>query len=68
MSWARLGATVTGLDFSGEALATARELASDVGVKAEFVEANVYDAPRALGGRQFDIVYTAAGVLGWLRR
>jgi 2-polyprenyl-3-methyl-5-hydroxy-6-metoxy-1,4-benzoquinol methylase len=66
LSWARLGASVTGLDFSGEAVRTARELASDVGIEAEFVEANVFDAPQALGGRQFDLVYTAAGVLGWL--
>lgn len=66
MSWARLGASVTGLDFSSEAVRTARELASEVSVEAEFVEANVFDAPEALGGRQFDIVYTAAGVLGWL--
>ena len=66
LSWARLGSTVTGLDFSGEAIATALALASDLGIDAEFVEANVFDAPQALGGRQFDIVYTAAGVLGWL--
>ncbi len=39
--------------------------ASEVGI-AEFVEASVFDAPAALGGRQFDIVYTAEGVLGWL--
>ncbi len=66
MSWARLGATVTGLDFSAEAVAAARELAQELNIPAEFVEANVYDATETLGGRQFDIVYTALGVLGWL--
>jgi hypothetical protein len=33
---------------------------------AEFVEANVYDAKAALGGRTFDIVYTGLGALVWL--
>ncbi len=66
LAWARRGAVVTGLDFSGAAIAAARTLAAEVGQPAEFVEANVYDAPAALGGRQFDIVFTSYGVLGWL--
>ena len=66
LSWARRGATVTGLDFSGDAVAAARELAADIGIDAEFVEANVFDAVEALGGRQFDIVYTGLGALVWL--
>ena len=66
LSWARLGATVTGLDFSPPAIAAARELAAEAGIAAEFVEANVYDAPEALGGRTFDIAYTSRGVLVWL--
>ncbi len=66
LSWARLGADVTGLDFSGEAVLAARALARDIGVPAEFVEANVYDAVEALGGRRFDIVYTGLGALVWL--
>ncbi len=65
LSWARLGADVTGLDFSAPALATARELAGEIGADATFVEADVYDAPRALG-RRFDIVYTGIGALCWL--
>ena len=66
LSWARLGANVTGLDFSSEGVAAARQLAAETGIEAEFVEANVYDAPEALGGRTFDIVYTSRGVLTWL--
>src|SRR5262249_37635516 len=34
LSWARLGARVTGLDFSAEAVAAARALAADVGIDA----------------------------------
>jgi SAM-dependent methyltransferase len=66
LSWARLGADVTGLDFSGDAVVAARQLASDIGLTAEFVEANVYDAVEALDGRTFDIVYTGLGALVWL--
>jgi SAM-dependent methyltransferase len=65
LSWARLGARVTGLDFSAEAVAAARALADDVGLEARFVQSNVYDAPEVLD-ETFDIVYTSRGVLGWL--
>jgi SAM-dependent methyltransferase len=65
LSWARLGAEVTGLDFSAPALAAARALADRIGVDATFVESDVYDAPRTLG-RRFDIVYTGIGALCWL--
>lgn len=66
LSWARLGARVTGLDFAPAAVEAARALAAEIGVTgARFVESDVYDAPAALGER-FDIVYTGLGVLGWL--
>jgi SAM-dependent methyltransferase len=66
LSWARLGAEVTGLDFSGPAIAAARTLAARCGLAAEFVEANVLDAAEALGGRRFEIVYTGLGAINWL--
>ncbi|MCX7620712.1 MAG: class I SAM-dependent methyltransferase [Acidimicrobiales bacterium] len=66
LSWARRGATVTGLDFSAPAIEAARDLARDCGLDAEFVVADVYDAVGALGGRQFDIVYTGLGAIVWL--
>lgn len=65
LSWAREGATVTGLDFSPEAVATARDLAGRAGLKATFVESNVYDAPSVIDG-QFDIVYINLGAICWL--
>jgi 2-polyprenyl-3-methyl-5-hydroxy-6-metoxy-1,4-benzoquinol methylase len=65
LSWARLGARVTGADFSPKAVALARRLADELGIDASFVCSNVYDLPEALDG-QFDIVYTSRGVLGWL--
>ncbi len=66
VSLARLGAEMTGLDFSPAALAEARRLAAATGVAAEFVQAEVYDAPRAVGGREFDFVFTGIGALCWL--
>ncbi|WP_330230837.1 class I SAM-dependent methyltransferase [Nocardia sp. NBC_00508] len=67
LSWARHGATVTGLDFSEPAVRTATELALRIGAAdARFVAANVYDAVEALGGQTYDIVYTGVGALVWL--
>ena len=65
MSWARQGATVTGADFSEEAITAARALAAEVGIQATFVHSNLYDLPQHLTG-QFDVVFTSYGVLGWL--
>ncbi|MGI9643662.1 MAG: class I SAM-dependent methyltransferase, partial [Acidimicrobiia bacterium] len=65
LSWARLGAVVTGVDFSGPALEVARRLASDLGVDAEFIESNLYESPTVLS-RQFDLVYTSVGAVTWL--
>ncbi len=65
MSWARLGAAATGVDFSEEAIARARSLSEDLGIDAEFVVSNVYDLPDVLEGR-FDVVFTSYGVLTWL--
>ena len=66
LSWARLGAQVTGLDFSAPAIAAARDVAAQAGLAAEFVEGNVFDAVSILGGRRFDIVYTGLGAIIWL--
>ncbi|MFI5199889.1 MAG: class I SAM-dependent methyltransferase [Candidatus Limnocylindrales bacterium] len=65
LSWARLGANVTGADFSQNAIDAARALAAEVEIPATFVVSNIYDLPDALSGT-FDIVYTSKGVLGWL--
>jgi len=68
LSWARLGARVTGLDLSDVAIASARSLAAELGIAARFIEGNVYDAPALLGGERFEIVFSSYGVLGWLPR
>ena len=65
MSWARLGAQVTGVDFSNEAIDLARSLNNELDLGAKFVLSNVYDLPDALD-KKFDIVFTSYGVLSWL--
>jgi SAM-dependent methyltransferase len=65
LSWARLGAAVTGIDFSSRAISAARALAEELGLPARFVRADVYRLPALLRG-QFDIVFTSYGVLFWL--
>lgn len=65
LSWARLGANVTGADFSPAAIEAARSLALDVGLDARFVVSDLYELPNNLQG-EFEVVYTSRGVLGWL--
>jgi SAM-dependent methyltransferase len=66
VSLARLGATMTGLDFSAPAVAAATKLASETGVNATFVQGDLYAAPEVLGRGGFDLVYTGVGALCWL--
>jgi SAM-dependent methyltransferase len=65
LAWARRGAHVTGVDFSGEAIACAEELRDELCLPARFVQSDVYDLPQVLS-EEFDIVYTSRGVLCWL--
>lgn len=59
---AALGALVTGLDISGEALEVARERASN----AVFIQGDVQALPTELRRGRFDLVYTGGGVLTWV--
>jgi SAM-dependent methyltransferase len=65
LSWARGGAIVTGVDFSGPAIEAARSLAQELQIEARFIETDVYKLPEALSG-SFDIVFASYGVLCWL--
>jgi SAM-dependent methyltransferase len=66
VSLARLGASMTGLDFSVPAVAAATELAAAAGADATFVQADVYAAAEVLPAASFDLVYTGIGALCWL--
>jgi 2-polyprenyl-3-methyl-5-hydroxy-6-metoxy-1,4-benzoquinol methylase len=65
LSWARLGAMVTGVDFSDSAIDTARSLAAESALEAQFICSDIYALQRVLD-REFDIVFTSYGVLCWL--
>ena len=65
LSWAKLGAKVTGVDFSDKAIALAQSLSKDLELEAKFVCSDIYDLPNVLTGK-FDIVFTSYGVLCWL--
>jgi SAM-dependent methyltransferase len=66
ISLARLGARMTGLDFSPAAVAQATALSEELGAGVDFVEADVYDAARVLPAGAFDLVFTGIGALCWL--
>ena len=66
LSFARLGARVTGADFSPAAIDLAGRLAVELGFpEAHFIRSTIDELPDVLDD-QFDIVYTSRGVLGWL--
>ena len=65
LSWARLGASVTGVDFSERSIEAARDISRRSGVPGRFVLADVHEAPEVLA-ETFDIVYASEGVLCWL--
>jgi 2-polyprenyl-3-methyl-5-hydroxy-6-metoxy-1,4-benzoquinol methylase len=65
LSLAMLGASVTGIDFSEEAIREAKSLNKRLGLSVEFILSNVYSLPEKLD-KKFDIVFTSYGVLTWL--
>lgn len=65
LSWSRLGAKATGIDFSQPALDAARGFAQELGLDTQFVHCNLYDAADTLN-QTYDIVFTSEGVLCWL--
>lgn len=66
LSLARLGARVTGLDFSENAVTEARRLVAETGDAVDFVQSDVAHALDVLPKGAFDLVYTGIGALCWL--
>lgn len=60
-----LGAKVTGVDISDEAIAFAQKLSTDSGIPAEFIRSDVYDFFEQ-NETQYDIIYASYGVMMWL--
>ena len=65
LSWARLGASVTGVDIADVAIARAEQLAAETVLPARFIRADLYELPSLLD-ETFDIVFASYGVLCWL--
>lgn len=65
LSWAKIGAKVTGVDISDKSVKLARKLNKELKLAANFICSDIYKLPNILSG-QFDIVYTSGGVLCWL--
>ena len=65
LSWARMGAEVTGVDFSEEAISAANSLRDELKLNAKFICSNVFDLKSKLD-EKFDIVFTSYGTISWL--
>ncbi|WP_246162808.1 MULTISPECIES: class I SAM-dependent methyltransferase [Brasilonema] len=68
LSLARLGAFVTGVDISDEAITFAQKLSEESGIPATFHRADVFDwlQETARRGEQFDIVFSSYGAVCWI--
>lgn len=64
MSWARLGAEVTGVDLSSVAIDQARLLSESCNIPASFVCDDVMNYMQQ--PREFDVVFTSYGAICWL--
>jgi SAM-dependent methyltransferase len=66
ISWERLGANVTGVDFSEKSIDLANSLKRELSSNVNFLCANIYDLDKRLIDREFDIIYCSYGTLTWL--
>lgn len=65
LSWRLLGAQVTGVDISPEAIQYAQKLASQTGLDATFIITDVMELMGQLEPA-YDIVFASTGVLCWI--
>lgn len=65
LSWARLGAHVTGVDLSSEAIHQAKSISEKTNLEATFICSDVYKFAEA-NCEKFDIVFVSYGALCWL--
>jgi SAM-dependent methyltransferase len=65
MTFSRLGAKATGIDFSDKAIEKARAFSEKLNLDTTFICCDIYDIPNHLD-EKFDIVFTSYGTIGWL--
>ena len=66
LSFARLGAIITGVDLSDKAIDFAKKLSKEIGIRSEFMCSDVYNLPKVLY-KKYDIIFLSYGVLCWLK-
>ena len=65
LSWARLGATVTGVDIAERSIEVANEINAKTGLEAEFIRSDVLDLIGKID-KKFDIVFQSYGTHCWI--
>ena len=65
ISLSRLGAEVTGVDFSDKAIEIAKQIGEETQSNVKFICCDIYNLPNYLD-ELFDIVFTSYGTIGWL--
>jgi len=65
LSWARLGARVTGVDISDHSIELANRLVTDSGIEGRFLRSDVMDLIGKIDDR-FDIVFQSYGTHCWV--
>jgi SAM-dependent methyltransferase len=68
LACAKMGAVVTGVDFSSEQIRLAREAAAYCGVEVDLVEADWQNLPRKIPNNHFDLVVTECGIFVWIAK
>ena len=66
LSLAVLGAEVTGVDISDEAIEFAQQLSIDSGIPADFIRADIFDWFVQAEPQSFDIVFCSYGAICWV--
>lgn len=65
MTLSRMGAQVTGVDFSDKAIIRAIEIAHKLELDTTFICCDIYETPKYID-EKFDLVFTSYGTIGWL--
>ncbi|WP_405063116.1 methyltransferase domain-containing protein [Kribbella sp. NBC_01505] len=64
LSWANLGASVTGVDISEVAIDLARAKSAEAGIEVDFRRADMFDLPADL--TDLDLIYLSWGAICWV--